>query len=361
MKVLFLVSHLNSGGTERTVAYLSGYFAEHGVDTCVLSISNEKFYELGKAVRYVTLDIPMGYKNPIDKFVKIAERTIGVRRAIKKEAPDVVISLLSVNTKYLPAKKNYTLIVSERNNPGVVTNRRAIRVRDRAFRICDGIVFQTKRAMDYYPEDDRKKGVVIPNAIGNKLVYEAKAPKTRTKKICAMGRLHPQKNYPLLLHAFAEILKAHPDYTLEIYGEGPEKARLQELCSELGIDASVKFQGSQPDAVLKIADASCYVLSSLYEGMPNALMEAMAIGLPCVSTDCPNGPAELIENGKNGLLVPSDDKDALVAAIGKMIDDPAFAKTCSENARTVLELYSIDVNAKKYLKFIQNTCGKTKP
>ncbi|MBQ7172498.1 MAG: glycosyltransferase family 4 protein [Clostridia bacterium] len=354
MKVLFLVSHLNSGGTERTVAYLSGYFAEHGVDTCVLSISNEKFYELGKAVRYETLNIPQGNKNPIDKIVKIAKRTFAVRRAIKKEAPDAVISLLSVNTKYLPAKKKYALIVSERNNPGAVTDRRAIKVRNRAFRICDGIVFQTKRAMDYYPEEVRKKGVVIPNAIGNELVYTAKVPEARAKKICAMGRLHPQKNYPLLLRAFCEILKDHPDYTLEIYGEGPEKGRLEALSKELGLEQSVKFQGSHPDAILKILDASCYVLSSRYEGMPNALMEAMAVGLPCVATDCPNGPAELIENGKNGLLVPNDDKDALVAAIKKIIETPAFAETCSKNAKQVLQLYSMDVNAEKYLEFIKS-------
>jgi glycosyltransferase involved in cell wall biosynthesis len=111
--------------------------------------------------------------------------------------------------------------------------------------------------------------------------------------------------------------------------------------------------GVAKDAVLKIADSSVYVMSSKFEGMPNALMEAMAIGLPCVSTDCPNGPAELIENGVNGLLVPVGDVEALSEAIIKMIEDREFAERCGKNARKILETHSIDQKAKEYAEYIE--------
>jgi glycosyltransferase involved in cell wall biosynthesis len=165
-----------------------------------------------------------------------------------------------------------------------------------------------------------------------------------------MGRITPEKDYPTLLKAFSIVTKKCPHFILEIYGAGsPEK--LLELSQELEIKEKVFFKGAYPDALLKIADSKCYVLSSISEGMPNALMEAMAIGLPCVSTDCPNGPAELIENEVNGLLVPMQDEKALAEAILRMIEDEEFANKCGENAKKIKETNSVEKNAKIYLDY----------
>ena len=117
-------------------------------------------------------------------------------------------------------------------------------------------------------------------------------PLERRKAITAMGRLTYQKDYPTLIKAFGNFYNRHPDYKLEIYGFGDEKKSLCCLTHDMGLDDCVKFEGAVKDAILKVASSSCYVMSSIYEGMPNALMEALAVGTPCVSTDCLFGPAE---------------------------------------------------------------------
>ena len=118
------------------------------------------------------------------------------------------------------------------------------------------------------------------------------------------------------------------------------------------MEDKVLFMGTCPDAIVKVADSACYAMSSLFEGMPNALMEAMAVGLPCVCTDCPNGPAELIENEKNGLLVPMEDENALAGAILRMIEDKPFAEKCGKNASKIKETHSMDTNGKQYLNYL---------
>ena len=169
-----------------------------------------------------------------------------------------------------------------------------------------------------------------------------------------------QKDYPTLFKSFQIILQSHPDYTLEIFGDGPDGPTLEEIALKMGIKENVTFHGAQKDAILQAADARCYVLSSKYEGMPNALMEAMAAGLPCVSTDCPNGPAELIEHGRNGLLVPVGDSAKLAEAMLKMIEDTAFAENCGKEAKKILETHSIDVKAKEYMDYIIKICDGDK-
>jgi glycosyltransferase involved in cell wall biosynthesis len=264
--------------------------------------------------------------------------------------------MLPTNAKYVlntVKSKKMKLITSERNNPSKVNNKRTKKIKNKVFLKSDGIIFQTQRAMDFYPEIIRKKGVVIHNAVGNDLVYDAPIVKTRANKITAIGRLDRQKDYPCLLNAFKNVLEKHPDFILEIFGEGADKSKLEILTKDLNISNNVKFMGAHRDAILKAADSACYVMSSKFEGMPNALMEAMAIGLPCVSTDCPNGPKELITNGENGLLVPVGNEKALSDAILKMIEDKDFAEKCGNNARRILDTHSIEIKAKEYKTFIE--------
>ena len=356
MKVLFLVSHLSGGGAERTVAYLSGYLARNGVDTCVLSVSDKKFYELDERVKYASLHIANEEKNIVDRWFKAVRRTVLINRFIAREQPDVVFCMLYRMAKYLTLTKNrsYKLIVSERNNPAVVKAKKDVDLRRRIFSACNGIVFQTLRAQNYFPEEFRRKGAVIPNAVGNEQVYRISPVSDRAQKICAVGRLCRQKNYPLLIRAFKRVLKKHPAYVLEIYGNGPDLPALTELAGSLGISDRVRFCGMNPNVVQKIADAACYVLCSLYEGMPNALMEAMAAGVPCVAVDCPNGPAELIVDGENGILIPCGEEDALVGAILKMIEDKQFAERCGLRAREILRTHGLETNAQQYLEFIND-------
>ena len=361
MKILFLMSHMKSGGSERTVAYLSDYLAQHGFDVTVLTLSGEVFYSLDERVCLESLYIPSVPKHIIHRFWLIAKRILGVKKFLKKNPVDVVFCMLPEMAKYvlnLHKKGDFRLITSERNNPACVTNENEIALKDKIFKESDGIVFQTKRAMEYYALEIQEKGIVIHNAVGNAYVYRLTEPTERKKKIVSIGRLFPQKDYDTLLEAFRIVSEKQPEFTLEIFGGGPEEVRLKKLAEQLKIGSRVIFHGIHKDAIVQAADAACYVMSSKHEGMPNALMEAMAAGLPCVSTDCPNGPAELIEHEKNGLLVPVGNAEKLAEAILKMIEDKPFAEACGKQAKRILETHAIDIKAKEYMEFIEKICNE---
>jgi glycosyltransferase involved in cell wall biosynthesis len=361
MKIVFLVSHLKGGGAERTVTYLSSYLAKNDFDVTILSLSEEIFYHIDTNVNLVTLNIDSKVKNLLERVLKIIRRKISVSRFIIKQRPDVVFCMLPEMAKYilnLKFKLSFKLITSERNNPEVISSKIQFQIKKIVFKYSDGIIFQTGRAMDFYPNTIKVKSVVIYNAVGNDQVYRIDENVNRTAKISAIGRLVEQKDYPTMLKACMKVFEKHPEYTLEIFGEGPDKNKLKILAEKLNISRGVSFMGLSEDVILQVSNSSCYVLSSIYEGMPNSLLEAMAAGLPCVSTNCPNGPAELITNEVNGLLVPVGDADALADAILRMIENVEFAEKCGKNAKRILDTNNTDVIAKKYKDFILKVCGE---
>ncbi len=356
MKIVFLLSNLSSGGAERTVAYLSSYLAKKGYDVTILLLQKEVFYTLHPDVKVEKLNIKSSFKTVLGKYTNIAQRFIKTNNYLKRQKPDVVFCMLPNLAKFIlksHKKLGFKLITSERINPESSTES-ARNLKISVFKESDGIVFQTIRAKDFYLDYIGDKGVVIHNAVGNDRVYNIEPAKVRKDKISAMGRLTSQKDYPLLINAFNNVIKKHPSYILEIFGNGPDKDKLVSLTESLGIKDKVIFKGSCEDAINQIADSKVYVMSSLFEGMPNALMEAMAVGLPCVSTDCPNGPKELITDGENGLLVPISDEDAMTEAILRLIEDEDLSQKCSLGARKILETHHIDVKAMEFAEYIES-------
>lgn len=354
MNITFLVANLACGGVERTVSYLSKYFAEHGQCTSIVCISDEQFYDIDKRVILIKLNVPSKCSGKFDRVKKIVSRFLQIHRALKQTKPDCVICLDAQMLRFIKLQYrfgNFKLITSERTNPLMNTEKQRKSKFD-SYRHSDGIVFQTERAKQCFPDDIASKGIVIPNAVGNELVIGITPPSERRKAITAMGRLTDQKDYPTLIKAFGCFYKRHPEFTLEIYGSGNDKDSLLRLTHDMGLDGCVKFEGAVKDAILKVASSSCYVMSSIYEGMPNALMEALAVGTPCVSTDCPFGPAELICDGKNGLLVPVGDDKALAEAMCKMIENTEFAENCAKCAKDILAEQNIDNISQKYLDYI---------
>jgi len=155
----------------------------------------------------------------------------------------------------------------------------------------------------------------------------------RSRRIVSIGRLGPQKNFPLLLRSFARFLPSNPGWTLEIYGRGPLEGELRALAAELGVTNSVLFAGHVNDISARIVDAGMFVLASDFEGISNAMCEAMALGIPTVCTDCPTGGAALlIEHRVSGLLVPVRDEHALSNAMTEIAVDPDLAKRLSKGA-----------------------------
>ncbi len=332
--------------------------ARAGHNVTVLSLSGTgSFYTFDDMVNIEYLNLP---KLPsgisVGRLKAALNRAYSVRAAIREHSPDVVIGMSHIMSAYAVFSAAFTKVKAvgtERSNPYMLNATRFMTaLRRLTSRLCDGYIFQTEDAQGFFPKSVRKKSAVIPNAVFNELVYTLEPPETREKTITAAGRLVECKGFDILIKAFTLVYNGFPDYKLVIYGSGEEREHLERLAADEGVSEFVSLPGAMPDAVYPISRSSVFVLSSRYEGMPNVLIEAMACGVPCVSTRCKMGPEELISDGVNGLLVPVDDVEAMASAIIKLLSDKELSEKLSGNALLLRsELSPVEIT-NKWIEFI---------
>lgn len=353
MKYLFVASGMRFGGAER-----------------VMSILANEWYSRGEKVRFFLTGTPAESSYPLSKGINIVssfeaaqqarfEQTVHIRE-IRKECldwkPDVVISFyndICALTAIAIMGLNIPLIYSERNDPNKVNQRPVDKIyRKIVEHKADKFVFQTEGAKKCYPDKVQRKSCVILNPMDT-TSFPTHDFSNEEKTIVSVGRLENQKNQALMIDAFSMIKDQIPDFRLIIYGEGKLRNNLEDRIQQKGLQGRVFLPGAKTGIQDYIKNAALFVLSSDYEGIPNALIEAMAIGLPCVSTDCsPGGARALIENEKNGLLVPCDDAEKLASAMINMISDRELAKRCGENAYEIRSRVEASVIANRWLEFI---------
>ncbi|MBO7303957.1 MAG: glycosyltransferase family 4 protein [Clostridia bacterium] len=341
-KITFVLGSMSRGGAERVVSILSTYYANRNINVEIVTMLNNRVeYELPPSVKLVDVS---QYKKGLFSVPGWISK---LRRHIKESAPDVVVAFMGpicAITKMACKGLKGRLICSERIDPAMAHRGFAMKTLiNRAYAKCDCTVLQTQRAWKYFPKSVQKNSVIIANPISVK----CEAADTRKNKIVTAGRLTEQKNHKMLIEAVAEIHKKHPDYTLEIYGEGPLRASLEELARANGLDNAVLLPGNVANLHERMSDAKIFVLSSDYEGLSNALLEAMMMGLPCISTDCA-GSDEAITNGENGLLIPVGDKGNLVEALTKLIDDEELRERIGAQAKLSTEEYKVENIIKKW-------------
>ncbi|MDO4493100.1 MAG: glycosyltransferase family 4 protein [Clostridia bacterium] len=358
MKKLFIMTHnMAGGGCERVIARLANRWNAEGTEVTVITeYRHESVFPLDPGVRLCALSdkTSMGMKD-----VPAVYRAL--RALVKKERPDAVLALpekVNVWTVLFLLGTGVPTIVSERNDPRRHPENKIKRILRRfVYPFAAGFVFQTADQRDYFPQSIRRRGTVLPNPLDT-AALPSSFEGARERTVVTAARLEPQKNLGLLLRAFALFRKSHPEYRLTVFGEGREREALTRLMGELGLADAVSMPGAVGDVPERIRTASVFVLSSDFEGMPNALIEAMAMGLPCVSTDCPaGGPRELIENGVNGLLTPVGDAEALSRAMCRIADDADLAEKLGKNALGVREKHDVAVVAKKWREYIDG-CAK---
>ena len=347
MKALFVTAGMDGGGTERVIAVLANYMVQHGHDvTILMTVGEESVYELDNRIKLAGIGERTG-----GRIGKRVERIRKIRRYFREDKERVILSfgietnLFSILAGLLLKNK---ILVSERNDP----NRCSYpAIRNLLYQFADGFVFQTKAAQQCFGRNIRKKSVVIANPVKDSLPEPFQGE--RRKRISAVGRLEPQKNHKLLISAFAEFYKTHPDYELFIYGKGELQRELQELAEQSGISSQVKFPGFAKNVPEQIKADAMYVLSSDYEGISNSLMEAMAIGMPVISTDCPiGGSALLIQSGVSGILTPVGDTKALTEAMCRIADEPEKAQKMAQRAQEIRETYSTSKICTQWMEFI---------
>lgn len=348
MKIAFSVGYMHGGGAERVVSELVNFFAEQGHDVSILVTKNSNcVYSLDNKVNFIDLAI---------NKCGIVSRLRALRACIKKNGYDVVISFLTganIETLLATVGLRVPVVISERNNPFVDPNEKIYRfLRTVTYPLAKGYVFQTPDAQAFFSKRIRKKSVVIMNPINPKLpaVYSGE----REKRVVNVGRLVPQKNQRMFIDAFREFSKSHPDYIAEIYGEGPLEKELLDYIRSSGMETKVFLRGFCKDVLSEITSAAVFVMSSDYEGMSNALIEAVGMGIPCISTDHPIGGARLtIQDGVSGFLVPVGDTYKLTEKMSNIADDPELASKFSKQGVLLRNKLSIKEIAKSWIEYIE--------
>ena len=379
-KIAFFIDSLGGGGAERVVSVLAAQLRARGYDVDILMLhkrpvayplpENVNLYHAedmpvsspwGKLVRKVLercMQLQVRFWNPLlrkfgchsyprvneTRMYFYANYALPYREYLRKNPGCTAFGfLIRSNIAMLMAAKGLPVktVFCERNNPvrpDMPAN--IMKIRDRITRRCKAAVFQTEEERDYYtwlccPT------AVIPNPLKEGLPEPFEGQ--RRKEIVNFCRLNKQKNIPLLIEAFELLLRDHPDYTLRIYGRGDEKENLVALAKEKGLEGSVFFEDFAPDVHERIRDAAMYVCSSDFEGLSNSMLEALAIGLPCVCTDCEGGGARMmIRDHENGILVPVRDAQALYSGMKEIAESPEMAQRLSKAAARVREQLSIE-------------------
>lgn len=348
MKVMFIIPRMVGGGAERVISVLANEFVNRHIDVKVLMTAGDDMaYKLEERIEVIQIGGRTG-----GSLWKRIERIVRMRRVFRQNR-DYILAAFEPTTAFFTclakAGLRMKLISSERNDPESFSNKK---VRELAFLCSDKIVFQTEAAMHCFQEKIQKKGVVIANPITENLpeVYAG----SRKHTVVAAGRLEEQKNHVSLFNAFQKFLLKYPDYVLHLYGEGSLEHELKDLAIKLGISDYVVFEGFHRDILSEIKDAGMYVLSSDYEGISNSLLEAMGLGMPVISTDCPCGGSRMcIQDGINGLLVPIKNSDALCSAMEKMAGEEELAAQMGKEAAKVRERFSLQSILKEWLDVLQ--------
>ena len=329
---------LMQGGAERVISILTHSMVVHGYHVEILLLNDQPiFYEIDEKVKITVVEKQTKTKS-------LLRNIVWVRKFFQANA-DIVISFLApFNMLAIVAHFGLKskIVVADRNDPRFIPSDSLIRkLRDFLYRFADGVVLQTTQNMEYFKHAIRKKSVVIANPIdlGDKAGQALQCVKE--KEIVSVGRLMPQKNQLLLLKAFANIKKDYEDYFLTIYGDGPERENLEKTAYDLGISDSVHFPGSVKDIYDRISKSQIFVLSSNYEGMPNALIEALCLGLPCITTNV-SGAEDLITSGTNGEIIPVGDREALECKMRELLTDSLKREEYGRAAVRVNERISVE-------------------
>lgn len=351
LNILIVLPHLTCGGTERAAAELANFIADQdGQVTLILMYNEEKFYELHPKVKVIEPDFN---KKNTGKYIYVLYLIFFLRAQFKKLKPDVVFAMGYIAITLLSSLfLNTKVIMSYRSNPARVRFPKNL-ILNTAYLFShwlmrsrvDGIIAQTSLALDYYNKRYSCPVVRIPNFLRELKEYKNE----RQNQIINVGHCAFEKGQHFLIKAFAKLNA--PDWKLTIVGDGPKRKELEKLSMRLGVGAKIFFAGYQKDVDFYLSKSKIFAFTSIIEGYPNALIEAMATPLPVVSFNCEAGPIDIIRDGENGFLVDVEDIDTFAQRLQTLIDQPELRERLQHNALKIRYENDLSMIAPKYLQF----------
>lgn len=365
MRIAFILPTFTAGGAERVASLLCNYWAEQGHEVTALTFEgdgDEGFYSLDERVNRHGIDALNPNGRVASRILTNFRRVGRLRAALKAFHPEVILAFTTeanVVAIWSALGLGIPIVISERNQldrPGLS---RFTRVARRAsYPLASALVVQTEASAKRAQAGFSVPARVLPNPV--RLATWKAAPRLskRGKLIVAAGRLVSQKGFDLLIASFAALASAYPDWQLVIYGEGVERTALEVEVKRLLLERRIDLPGIRKDLGSALADADLFVLPSRYEGYPNVLLEALASGCPVIAADCPGGIAEILQNGRYGLLVEPGNVAALTAALKRMISDELLRAEFSAQARRAVSTLDVGTVGERWLALFASFMGR---
>lgn len=390
--IAMYIGSLSKGGAERVMVNLAEYFFEQGYEvTLVTTYLAAEEYEVKHAswVRVPAgadgavlvsdteekpawIDPKGGEKDGIKRvfsallkseqkgrLYNLQERRRKLKGIWKNLKPDLVLSFIGKNNIMAlstATREDIKVVVSVRADPDMEYDSFALKSGMLAtFGKASGIVVQTTGALKWFPKHLQNKCTILPNSVNPSFIRKRYVGE-REKTIVMVGRLDENKNQAMVMEAFKEATKDNfKDFKLQIYGDGPDRIKLQRKAVSLGIEEKVEFKGMVKHVAEHIEKAYMFILASNQEGMPNSLIEAMSLGLACISTDCPcGGPSDLIKDEYNGLLVPVGDTKAMTNAISKLLENRTLTENIGIQASKIQNKYAPETVNKMWKDYLES-------
>jgi glycosyltransferase involved in cell wall biosynthesis len=364
MKIAFHLNCLEQGGAERVVTNLANQFVENGYEVLIATEwYGENEFQTDPRVRRVHVGLRPGDEKksrPMQFYLRVKH----LRDFLKKEKPDILVPFAR-KALYRGLMAAYFMkmpvLISIRTDPAghyeALSDKLQIPI---LFPRANGCVFQTEGAREFFAPRLQKNSRIILNPINPKYIG-VPMPEKRTKTVVQSGRLVDFKNQPMLIRAFVEVHKKHPDYDLKIYGGDSfdgTKEILEQIIEENNAGDYVHLMGASDTLEKDLVDAALFAFTSDWEGLPNALMEAMALGLPIVATDCPcGGPRTIMTNEVDGLLIPIKDQKALEDGINRLIEDRDLAERLGCAARRIAQKANGQAVFEQWRDYMEELCS----
>ncbi len=360
--IAFYIGSLHKGGAERVFVNLAEYFAQEGYRvTMVTQYRKEDEYPLPEQIARVISEIDE--KEITGSRVRNFCRRVKKLHAIWRQyQPELVLSCIG--------KNNFMTVVTTmgtRTRPVVSVvgeareeypNRLMRVLANLLFPFASGLILQTERSRDFFSGRVGERAVILPNSLNPDFVkprYEGE----RERRIVSVGRMDANKNHEMMIRAFAALRDRYPEYVLTIYGDGELHSYLKGLAEELGVGERVELPGVIPNVAERIEKAAMFLLTSYSEGVSNALIEALATGLPVIATDVPSGgTVELMSDGVNGLIIPVGDQKALEAAMDRLLADPAYAQQLGREAAKIQERLAPERVNRLWKEYFESIIGR---
>lgn len=358
--IAFYIGSLHKGGAERVFVNLAAYFVSRGYRvTMVTQYQRENEYALPEGVVRVLSDLTPRQEG--GRVQNLFRRYRKLRRIFKEIRADLVLSTIGKNNfmalcanLLLPTKVVVSVVADPKEEyPGRLMRLLA----DTLFWLADGIVMQTTDAVRFFPKALQKRCVILKNSV-HPVFVRPRFTGERPQDIVAVGRMDANKNHRMAIRAFAQIATRFPKSRLFLYGDGPLRESLEGEIRDRGLWGRVFMPGVVTDVAERIEKAYAFLLTSFTEGMPNTLLEAMSLGLCCISTDCPcGGPKDLIRSGENGYLVPVDDDGAMAACLTKLLENPGMADEMGKKASMLQQEYQPDKVNREWEQYFLKIMG----